>query len=178
VAAETLADVAAAIDALAGVDGIDRRRVVTCGHSAGGHLALWAATSRLTFNPAPPPISVRAAISLAGVVDLVAAARLGLGGGAVQALMGGEPEEVPERYALGSPSARLPLDIPQYLLHGTADGTVPPSLSAEYVERAVALGDDATYVPLAGVGHRDVIDPGGVAFAQVKGILDRFAPPG
>jgi acetyl esterase/lipase len=175
---ETFADVAAAIDALAGVDGIDRRRVVTCGHSAGGHLALWAGTSRLTFNPAPPPISVCAAISLAGVVDLVAAARLGLGGGAVQSLMGGEPEDVPERYALGSPAARLPLDIPQYLLHGTADGTVPASLSAEYAERAVALGDDATYVPLAGVGHRDVIDPGGAAWGQVKGILDRFARPG
>ena len=45
---ETFDDVAAAIDALAGVDGIDRRRVVTCGHSAGGHLALWAATRRAT----------------------------------------------------------------------------------------------------------------------------------
>jgi acetyl esterase/lipase len=175
---ETFADVAAAIDALSGVAGIDRRRVVTCGHSAGGQLALWAGTSRLTFNPAPPPITVGAAISLAGVVDLVAGARLGLGGGAVQSLMGGEPEDVPDRYALGSPAARVPLGIPQYLLHGTADGTVPASLSAGYVERAVALGDEATYVPLPGAGHRDVINPAGEAFQQVKGILDRYATPG
>jgi len=174
---ETFADVAAAIDALVDVDGVDRRRVISCGHSAGGHLALWSGTSRLTFNPAPAPITVRAAISLAGVVDLVAAARLGLGGGAVQSLMGGEPEDVPDRYALGSPAARLPLGIPQYLLHGTADGTVPASLSQDYVERAVSMGDQATYVPLDGAGHRDMIDPGGHAFHQVKDILDRYATP-
>jgi acetyl esterase/lipase len=175
---ETFADAAAAVDALSGVDGIDRERIITCGHSAGGHLALWLGTSRLTFNPAPPPITVRAAISLAGVVDLAAAARLGLGGGAVQSLMGGEPEDVPERYALGSPAARVPLGLPQFLLHGTADGTVPATLSAEYVERAVSLGDEATYVPLAGAGHLDMIKPDGEAFHQVTGILDRYATPG
>jgi acetyl esterase/lipase len=37
---ETFHDVAAAIDALSEVDRIDLRHIVTCGHSAGGHLAL------------------------------------------------------------------------------------------------------------------------------------------
>ena len=41
----TLDDVGAAIDALADVDApLDLGRVVTIGHSAGGHLAAWAAT--------------------------------------------------------------------------------------------------------------------------------------
>ncbi|MDQ2827153.1 MAG: alpha/beta hydrolase, partial [Actinomycetota bacterium] len=38
----TFDDVAAGIDALAGVRGLDLSRVTTLGHSAGGQLALWA----------------------------------------------------------------------------------------------------------------------------------------
>jgi acetyl esterase/lipase len=174
---QTFADVAAAMDALSDVDGIDRRCIVTCGHSAGGHLALWAATARPTPGGPPPSVTARAAISLAGVVDLVAAAHLGLGGGAVEALMGGGPEACPERYALGSPAALLPFGVPQFLLHGTADASVPVGLSADYVERGVALGDDATFVPLAGAGHMDMIDPEGEAFRYVVGVMDRLSPP-
>ena len=40
---ETFDDVAAGIDRLADVDGLDLSTVVTLGHSAGGHLAAWAA---------------------------------------------------------------------------------------------------------------------------------------
>ena len=174
---ETFEDIAGALNALNDVEGIDRQRVVTCGHSAGGHLALWAATSRFTTSAAPsdPSLRVCAAISLAGVVDLVAASQLGLGGGAVDALLGGSPVEFPERYALGSPAAQLPLGVPQFLLHGTADTTVPASLSANYVEAAVAAGDEATFIPLPGASHMDMISPSGAAFQQVTAILDRFS---
>jgi acetyl esterase/lipase len=177
---ETFQDVSAAIDALGKVDGIDRHHIVTCGHSAGGHLALWAGTSRRTDASTPPhadPVRIAAAISLAGVVDLVEAARLNLGAGAVQALMGGGPDRLPERYRWGSPAASLPLGIRQFLLHGSADSTVPASLSARYVERAHALGDEAEYVPLPGAGHMDMIDPQGPAWKEVKARLDLIAPP-
>ena len=40
---ETFDDVAAGIDRLARVDGLDTSVVITLGHSAGGHLAAWAA---------------------------------------------------------------------------------------------------------------------------------------
>ena len=43
---ETLDDVAAAIDTLRTVEGLDLSTVVTLGHSAGGHLATWAAARR------------------------------------------------------------------------------------------------------------------------------------
>ena len=177
---ETFKDVAAAIDALNHVDGIDLEHIVTCGHSAGGHLALWAGTSRTTSASTPPtpePVRIAAAISLAGVVDLVEAARLNLGAGAVQSLMGGEPDQFPERYAWGSPAASLPLGIRQFLVHGSADSTVPASLSGGYVERAQSLGDDAEYVPLPGAGHMDMIDPHGVAFKEVRARLDMIVPP-
>jgi acetyl esterase/lipase len=176
---ETFQDVAAAIDALRDVAGIDLGCVVTCGHSAGGHLALWAGSSRVTGIPVPQAhhrVPVRAAISLAGVVDLDAAARRNLGNGAVPALMGGGPQEFPDRYALGSPAALLPMGIPQYLLHGEADTTVPASLSADYVDLARARGDEAEYVPLPGAGHMDMIDPHGAAFSEVVARLDLNGP--
>jgi acetyl esterase/lipase len=175
---ETFHDVSDAINALDQVGGIDRRRIVTCGHSAGGHLALWAATARRTGareQPAIHPVQVCAVISLAGVVDLVEAAHLNLGKGAVQALMGGGPDEYPERYAHGSPAASLPIGIPQFLLHGLTDSTVPASLSEAYVRKAVSLGDEAEFVPLPGASHLDMIDPHGAAFGEVKDRLARIA---
>jgi acetyl esterase/lipase len=177
---ETFDDVAAAIDALAGVEGIDRGRVATCGHSAGGHLALWAATARATGSPASSErdtVRVCAAFSLAGVVDLVAAAQLRLGAGAVAALMGGSPEEHPARYALGSPASLLPIGVPQFLVHGLDDTTVPPSLSGDYAELARSRGDAAEYVPLPGAGHMDMIDPRGAAWREVRARLDRLSAP-
>ncbi len=172
---ETFQDVAAAIDALKTVAHVDRERIVTCGHSAGGHLALWAGTARTTGPSVPPAtgqVRITAAISLAGVVDLVEGARRNLGAGAVQALMGGGPDEIPERYAWGSPAASLPMGIKQILVHGLADSTVTASLSEQCVLLAQSLGDQAEYVPLAGAGHMDMIDPHGAAFAGVKARLD------
>ncbi|HXN63654.1 MAG TPA: alpha/beta hydrolase [Acidimicrobiales bacterium] len=173
----TFDDVSAALNALATVDGLDLTRVLTCGHSAGGHLALWLAGMRTTSSspePGAQPVRVRAAISLAGVADLDVAARTHLGGGAAVALMGGSPDDLPDVYRLGSPAAQLPLGVPQHLIHGLDDATVPPSMSAEYVERAVASGDDAVFVPVAGAGHMDMIKPGGRAAAEILAVLDRF----
>jgi acetyl esterase/lipase len=170
----TFDDVSGALDGLTAVPGADLRRVATCGHSAGGHLALWAASARRTANPSTPSraVGVCTAVSLAGVVDLVAAARQGVGGQAVPALMGGGPDDVPDRYALGSPAELLPLGVPQLLIHGAADRTVPASLSADYVERARARGDAASYLALPEDGHMEMIDPAGRAFGAALAHLD------
>ncbi|MDA8295712.1 MAG: alpha/beta hydrolase [Actinomycetota bacterium] len=156
----TLEDVAAAIDALQGIEGVDCSKVVTCGHSAGGHLALWAA-ARDRLPPgmpgASPGVRVGAAVSLAGVSDLVAGATLGRG--AAAELLGGEPGEVPERYAAASPFASLPLGVPQLLVHGDADTTVPCAQSERYVARAQALGDPARLLVVPRAGHFAVINP-------------------
>ncbi len=174
----TFQDVSKALDALVDVAGADLHRVATLGHSAGGHLALWAASARRTTGASPPPRPVRvcAAVSLAGVVDLVAAERQMVGGTSVRALMGGDPDDVPERYALGSPAALLPLGVPQFLIHGEADRSVPASLSADYVERARAMGDrEARYLPLSGTGHMELIDPNKQAFGYaVRCLKDVF----
>jgi dipeptidyl aminopeptidase/acylaminoacyl peptidase len=170
----TFEDVSDAIDALDRVEAVDRGRVATCGHSAGGQLALWAASARATGDSRrpPPAVDVCAAVSLAGVVDLGAAARQLLGRGAVQSLMGGDPDDVPDRYRLGSPTSLLPIGKPQLLLHGVPDRSVPPALSEHYVETAVSLGDPARFVSLPGVGHLEMISGRGTPFRELTAWLD------
>jgi dipeptidyl aminopeptidase/acylaminoacyl peptidase len=97
-------------------------------------------------------------VSQAGVLDLEDAARRGVGSGAVDDLLGGGPDEVPERYALASPAARVPVGVPVVCVHGTADDRVPIRQSERYVAAAVAAGDPAELVALPGVNHFAVID--------------------
>jgi acetyl esterase/lipase len=172
----TFSDVGNAIDHVAALAGTDASRVVTCGHSAGGHLALWAA-ARDRSCPAEPgrsAVLLRGAMSLAGVVDLVGAAALGLGGGAVCRFLGGTPESHPERYACSSPEALLPLGIPQVVVHGTSDAVVPASMSEAYQRKACGAGDAVVYAPIEGVGHREVIDARTRSWSVVARHLERL----
>lgn len=152
----TLEDAAAAVDHLAGVEEVDARSVVTCGHSAGGHLALWLAgrhrlpEGSLGAEPAVRPV---AAIALAAVSDVERAWRDDLGRGAAEGLLGSF-DEVPDRYAVASPAALAPLGVPQLLVHGTEDDIVPVSQSRDHVAR----DPDAELVALEGADHFDVID--------------------
>jgi acetyl esterase/lipase len=161
----TFDDVAAGIDFLgnlrtAGAP-IDVRRVVAIGHSAGGHLALWAATRER------PVVPVTAAVGQAAVCDLARGSRLGLSGGAVDELMGGPPDRVPERYAAGSPIERLPLGVPTLLVHGVRDDTVPVELSRDLQAAAAAAGDRCELVVLKDDGHYEHIDPATTAWGTV-----------
>ncbi|WP_152364877.1 alpha/beta hydrolase family protein [Microlunatus speluncae] len=79
----TFSDLAAAIDALAGLDpALDLSRVVLLGHSAGGHLAAWAAHRGSLPAEAPgadPKIIPVGLVSLGSPLDLVAADAAGFG---------------------------------------------------------------------------------------------------
>jgi acetyl esterase/lipase len=166
----TLEDVAAAIDFLQTLDApLDLARVVTVGQSAGGHLALWAATREA------PAVPLAGAVSQAGTLDLRAADRDGLGDGATTEFMGGHADERAEAYADASPIERLPLGIPQLLVHGEADDVVPPSQSTAYAEAARAAGDDVELVLRPGEDHFVHTDPANAAWGDVVGWLERFA---
>lgn len=173
----TLADVAAAVDHLAGLAGpaeLDLARVLAVGHSAGGQLALWLAGRPGLPASAPgaaPAVRVSAAVSQAGVCDLVSGADLGRG--AARELLGGAPEQLPERYLLASPQARLPLGVPGLLVHGDADDRVPVTQSRGYAAAAAEHGERVELVELAGVGHFEHLDPGHPAWQAVLGWLDR-----
>jgi len=172
----TFSDVAAAIDHLGTVRGVDPTQVVALGHSAGGQLALWAAARPGLPEGAPgaaPALRLRASIALAGVVDLEEGDRLGLGNGAVAAFLGGHPNREGERYRLASPAARLPLGVPHALVHGTADATVPLSMSEGYAARAAGCGDDVEFIAVPGASHRDLISPRSAAWAPTLSYLRR-----
>ena len=114
-------------------------RTVLVGHSAGGQLALWAA--RRTGLPV---------VALAPVSDVRdAAERRGLESAPARFM-------APEHYGDGSPVELLPLGVPQVVIHGTADDSVPFEMSERYVE---AAGGEAKLVSLDGTGHFELIDP-------------------
>ena len=111
------------------------------GHSAGGHLATWAASrDRLRDGSvaAAPRVRPVGTVAQAGVLDLVAGADQGLGGGAVVDLLGGTPATVADRYALASPAALVPAAGPVVCVHGDADTIVPLDQSQRYVAAAEA----------------------------------------
>jgi acetyl esterase/lipase len=202
---QTFADVAAAIDHLAELDEerLDLGRVTIIGHSAGGHLALWAA-GRVNLpadapgalseperdgvprigapqagmrQPRPPRVRPCQVVSLAGVADLADAYRRWQGG-VVRDLMGGSPEEVPERYAAGDPMRLLPLEMPVLIVHGVRDETVSIALSRDYAEAARAAGGEVELVEIEGeYGHRTHLDPRSAAWAAVVERLDDPAAP-
>lgn len=186
----TLDDVAAAIDHLAVVNeeiSLDLSAVVTVGHSAGGHLATWAAGRHLPGLPADgkqgwgedldagppgrnPVVEVIGVVSLAGVLDLATGAATDIGNGAVRAFMDGDAERWPARYAATDPIAQVPLRAPVYAVHGRGDFNVPFEQSVAYVDAARAAGADATLVEIEG-DHLTVIDLTSPVWPQVREIL-------
>ncbi len=144
---------------------VDLGRYFLVGHSAGGHLAFWAASRARSLSR---PLVPAAAIGLAPLLDLAAAYAAGLGDGAVELFLGGSPSTVPARYQTASPAAHLPLGVRQFVLHGDADTAVPATLSQAYVAQAQAAGDTATYMPLKGTDHMAFLDPRTEAYQVLR----------
>ena len=149
----------------------DPAHTAIIGHSAGGHLALWLVGSHRIRKGSPlhseQKQTITRAISLAGVSDLRQAWKTRLGHGTVTRLMGGTPDEHPDRYNAGSPIDLLPTGARQVLVHGADDDTVPVSQSEVFVQRAEKLGDRPTLVKLDGMGHYELIDPESEAWPAV-----------
>ena len=175
----TFADVAAGIDLLAKLP-VDSARVVAVGHSAGGHLAAWAAGRGKLPPGAPgagPAVAVTGVISQAGVLALADCARERVGGTAAPDLMGGGPGELAEEYRLADPIAAVPVPAPVVCLHSRADEAVPYSYSERYVAAATAAGGDARLIELAG-DHFTLIDPASADWAAAAGTLPALLSQG
>lgn len=148
--------------ALAGDHALDLERVISMGHSAGGHLALWlAARSRI---PVDVDIGMAEPIPLSGVLALAPAADLAYLHGTqacdhvVDGLMGGSPEDVPERYRWADPVQIGPDGVPQVLLFGTYDDDWNPA-GERYLEAARMRGDVVRTIVADESGHFEMIDP-------------------
>lgn len=141
----TLHDVSAAVAFCA--DEAERRglaaaaeRLVAVGHSAGGHLAAWAALRKVDSSHAVRPFAV---VSQAGVLDLADAQRRGVGGRAVASLLGADPgdsETWEHRCSVASPIELLASnvdDMPLFgVIHGGGDRHVPVRQSKRFVDAA------------------------------------------
>jgi acetyl esterase/lipase len=145
----TIEDLRAALAALPGK--IDRNdgTVVLIGHSAGGHLVLWAAAAGIVPK-------LRGVLALAPVADLRLAEKKGLGGGAVQAFLGSGADS---RADLDPLRMKSPA-VPTVLLQGEGDEIVPPAIAESYV----AAHPKARLVRIEGAGHFAVIDPRSTAW--------------
>ncbi len=152
---------AAHLTKIAKAKGIDLKRAIAMGHSAGGHLVLWLAKQNA--------IALRGVVALAPLSDLRRAWELKLSNNAVEELLGGSPSQVPDRYKTSSPMEMLPLGVRQEIIHGDKDDIVPVEMSRSYGDAAVMAGDHASMLEVLGAGHFDLIDPRSEAWHAPKG---------
>ncbi len=178
----TYQDVGKAIDLLrdhAEANKLDLNRVVVFGHSAGAHLALWAA-GRSKLPAASPlasekPLRPRAVVGVGGIGSLKNwEQEIGLicGADTVAKLAPGEGDA---RFADTSPELLLPTGIPVVMLHGVFDPVTYPAIGFDYIQAVRKAGDrgDIQIAPVS--GHFEVIAPGTSAFAQALAAVQRYA---
>jgi acetyl esterase/lipase len=181
----TMQDAAAGMDhvaRLATIYPLDTTRVVAAGHSAGGQLAFWLAARHHIPHNSPlaesqPNLALKGVVALAGAVDLRLTIDLSgifsfsSGSPSVRALMGGSPQDVPDRYAAADPGMLLPLGIPQILVQGTDDGQIPPTLPTRWADEARRQGDRVELKIIPGADHFDVVDPESHAWSASRDAL-------
>lgn len=141
--------------------------IVLVGHSAGGHMAMWLAR-RVGL-----PAAITRVVALAPAADLRGMYERQLNDAAMIALMGGSPEQVPDRYAAADALTGNATDVPIVVLHGAEDEVIPVAMS-----RALT---GVEYRELPEIGHFDVIDPRTPAYpavlAAVRGDPSLMASP-
>lgn len=181
-----LEDVAAGADHLRTLaEGLplDLERVVTAGHSSGGHLALWlAARPGLPADvPGGPrlrgsdPLAVRGTVGLAPIADLADYDRYTrCGPRAVTGFLGEDPALRGERFALTDPLAMGPADTPRLLVFGDADPIVPPAHGEAYRARSGEDGRRLSLVTVAEAGHFELVAPWTSPWRTVEDTLIRF----
>jgi acetyl esterase/lipase len=172
----TFQDVAAAIDLLRSESGrydLDLSRTVVVGHSAGGHLALWAAVRDHLAAGSPlhstRPFLPGTVISLAGIGDLKGFARfvpIACGPGIIERLIPATDSTDP--YAEVSPAELPPPRARVVMISGILDRLVPPYVADDYaraMQRKYATPVELVDIP--GAGHFDLVTPGTAAWEEV-----------
>jgi pimeloyl-ACP methyl ester carboxylesterase len=183
----TFSDILAGIDKLAELaepHSLDLGKVVALGHSAGGHLAVWAAgrdrlaglgleIERGEVGAARDGVPLTGVVSQSGVLNLALAERLNLSDGAVANLLGGPSSEFPGRHRYADPMAALPLDVPVYAVHAREDEDVPLAMSASYVEASHGGEAPAQLVTVPG-DHFALIDPQAQAYMTCRELVQEL----
>lgn len=160
---------------------LDLKRVIAIGHSAGGQLSLWlAARAGLSVGSAlyrKNPLLLSGVVPLAPITDMAAYASVPNCGEAVKPLMGGAPAQQPSRYAQVSPLSRLPLGLPQRIVHGMDDRIVDIGMVRAYLAAAQNAKDDVTLTPVDGAGHFDLITQDSLGWPAIKAAVTELLRP-
>lgn len=180
----TFQDVSDAINRLrsdASRRNLDMAHTVLVGHSAGGHLALWAASRRLLPDDSPlahpDPFVPGAVVSLAGIGDLRKFGPLvpvTCGPDILERLTGAALPHAHDTYAEISPAEMPAPDVPVLMVSGVLDRLVPPYVADDYA-RAILAKTKASVeiIDVPGAGHFDLVTPGTGAWIAVRQAIER-----
>ncbi|UKA75619.1 alpha/beta hydrolase [Arthrobacter sp. FW306-07-I] len=180
----TIQDILAGIDKLAALaepHALDLGKVVALGHSAGGHLAVWAAgRDRLRgLGPADglqmehDGVRLTGVVSQSGVLNLAEAERLNHSNGAVANLLGGPSSDFSVLHRVADPMAALPLDVPVFAVHAAEDVDVPLSMSTTYVD-ASSVGPVPAELVMVPGDHFSLIDVTAEAYVTCRELVGRL----
>ncbi|GAB3260998.1 hypothetical protein GCM10027425_24220 [Alteromonas gracilis] len=173
----TFSDVALAMDHLATLE-VDTSAVIPVGHSAGGTLAVWAASRNDRTPGGPSRVTTAGAVSLGGVLALADGSEQGLGGGVIDDLMGGSPQTVPATYAVGDPTALVRPGARSLVVVGDQDQVVPARQGEVFTAASTAVGGRPELLRLPG-DHSDLIDPGWDGWDDIEAwMADLLSPAG
>jgi acetyl esterase/lipase len=175
----TFQDWSAATDylrVLAKTQPITLDHVAVVGHSAGAHAALWIAaraklpsTSEIASKH-PLPIAVTVAIDGPGaLVPFVGFDARICKRAVIAPLLGGSPNEQPDRYLLASPINYLPTSGQEYLISSVV---LTAEAAEQYRQSAQKKGQLVHVLKVRDGGHFDIIAPGSAAWTtQVQPFL-------
>lgn len=166
----TFQDSAAAIDLLrteGPKHGLRTDRLVAVGHSAGGHLAQWAAARAQLPDGSPvktaDPLPIAVVVSVGGLGDLrqfPEAIEARCGDGVVGKLTGAPTTARPDVFVETSPAQMVPGSATEVLVFGELDTLSTPAINAAMVRSRAAQGRTVETVEAKGAGHFDLMAPG------------------
>jgi pimeloyl-ACP methyl ester carboxylesterase len=166
----------------AAANNLDLNRVAAFGHSAGGHLALWAAARHKlpSFSPMrmDNPLKLVGVVNSGGLADLKASrpvTQRSCLSDIYDQLVGDISSTRADVLSDTSPAEMLPLKVKQVSINGHEDGIAPAALGEGYTRRAKAAGDNADVVVVLNTGHVELVSPGSEAWdievATLKSML-------
>lgn len=159
---------------------LDLAETVILGYSSGGQLATWlACRHRLSGNRtvshelgSTPRFRPARVVSVSAPLAMAFAAEHG--NSRIVALMGGTPEQVPERYRAVDPIALIDPQVPVIAVHGDSDRLVPAVLSTRYISAVVAAGGLGRLVVAPGSSHGTVARRGTASYREILDIVTGF----
>jgi acetyl esterase/lipase len=150
----------------------EHRKVILLGHSAGGHLALWAAN-----NPNHRIGRLYGVAALGAITDLEHDTETACGAEAPSKMLGLRSAQRPRPADDTSPFQMISPDVERaVLITGAEDTTVSSASAVRYAALATAVsGDDTRAVVLTPPGgHVEEISPGSLAWAVVVVQIERL----